>query len=151
MIINDSKVDSIVKENGRVKNKVKRMLLSFLFGGLIGVVAYFFYFMYDQFLNVGQQISLTLTSGTIVLISFILTCLGIFDKLVNIAYSGILIPISGFANSITSSALEGKSEGLIFGIGSKIFSLIGSVCTYGIVSSIFLGFIYFVYKVIINA
>ena len=151
MIINDSKVDSIVKENGRVKNKVKRMLLSFLFGGIVGVISYLIYFMYDQFLNVGQQISLTLTSGTIVLISFILTCLGIFDKLVNIAYSGILIPISGFANSITSSALEGKSEGLIFGIGSKIFSLIGSVCTYGIVSSIFLGFIYFVYKVIINA
>ena len=107
--------------------------------------------MFDQLLNVGHQVSLTLTSGTIVLISFILTCLGIFDKLVNIAYSGILIPISGFANSITSSALEGKSEGLIFGIGSKIFSLIGSVCTYGIVSSIFLGLIYFVYRVIINA
>ena len=151
MIINDSKVDSIVKENGKVKNKVKRMLLSFLFGGIVGVISYLIYFMYDQFLNVGQQISLTLTSGTIVLISFILTCLGIFDKLVNIAYSGILIPISGFANSITSSALEGKSEGLIFGIGSKIFSLIGSVCTYGIVSSIFFGFIYFVYKVIVNA
>ena len=151
MIINDSKVDSIVKENGRVKNKVKRMLLSFLFGGLVGVVAYLFYFIFDQLLNVGHQVSLTLTSGTIVLISFILTCFGIFDKLVNVAYSGILIPISGFANSITSSALEGKSEGLIFGIGSKIFSLIGSVCTYGIVSSIFLGFIYFVYKVIVNA
>ena len=151
MIINDSKVDSVVKENGRVKNKLKRMLLSFLFGGIVGVISYFVYFMFDQLLDVGQQISLTLTSGTIVLISFILTCLGIFDKLVNIAYSGILIPISGFANSITSSALEGKSEGLIFGIGSKIFSLIGSVCTYGIVSSIFLGLIYFVYRVIINA
>ena len=151
MIINDSKVDSVVKENSRVKNKLKRMLLSFLFGGIVGVISYFVYFMFDQLLDVGLQVSLTLTSGTIVLISFILTCLGIFDKLVNIAYSGILIPISGFANSITSSALEGKSEGLIFGIGSKIFSLIGSVCTYGIVSSIFLGLIYFVYRVIINA
>ena len=70
MIINDSKVDSIVKENRRVKNKVKRMLLSFLFGGIVGVISYLIYFIFDQLLNVGQQISLTLTSGTIVLISF---------------------------------------------------------------------------------
>ena len=71
-----------------------------------------------------------------------------FDSFALIAKAGASIPISGFANSITSSALEGKAEGLIFGVGGKMFSLIGSVCTYGIVSSIVLGFIYFLTKVI---
>ena len=85
------------------------------------------------------------------LLSFLLTCFGVFDKFVSISYAGALIPISGFANSITSSAIEGKSEGIIFGIGGKIFSLIGSVCTYGIVSSIILGIVYYIYWVIINA
>ena len=151
MIINNSKVDNVIKNNSKIKNKGKRMVLAFVFGGLIGMISYLFYILYKDVFKIENQLSLTLTSGTIVLISFILTCIGVFDKLVNFAYAGLLIPISGFSNSITSSALEGKSEGLIFGIGSKIFSLIGSVCTYGIVSSIFLGFIYFVYKVIINA
>ena len=99
-------------------------------------------------LNIDENTSTTLTSGVIVFIAFLLTCLGVFDKLSNIAYLGVIIPISGFANSITSSALEGKSEGLIFGIGSKIFSLIGSVISIGIVSSIAFGFIYYLIKVI---
>lgn len=150
MIINNSKVNNTLKNNSKIKNKGKRVLFAFLFGGLIGFISQLFFDLY-YLINESKDISMILTSGTIVLIAFLLTCFGVFDKLANIAYCGILIPISGFANSITSSALEGKSEGLIFGIGSKMFSLVGSVCTYGIVSSIFLGFIYFIYKVIINA
>ena len=107
--------------------------------------------MYKDIFNIVEDKSNLLTSATVIFLSFLLTGFGVFDKFVNIAYAGALIPISGFANSITSSALEGKSEGLIFGIGGKIFSLIGSVCTYGIVSSIILGVFYFIYRVIVNA
>ena len=151
MIINNSKVFDRVKENSKEKHKVKKALLSFFFGGIIGIFAQGLFYMYKDIFNMVEDTSSLLTSATVIFIAFLLTGIGIFDKFVNVAYAGALIPISGFANSITSSALEGKSEGLIFGIGSKIFSLIGSVCTYGIVSSIILGFIYFLFMVIKNA
>ena len=151
MIINNSKVNDIVKENSKEKNKIKKCFSSFFYGGLIGLFAQGLFYMYSDIFNLIEDVSSLLTSATVIFISVVLTCFGIFDKFVNISYSGALIPISGFANSITSSALEGKSEGMIFGIGSKIFSLIGSVCTYGIVSSIICGFIYLFYLVISNA
>ena len=151
MIINNSKVFKRIDENSKEKHKFKKALLAFFFGGIIGLFAQGLFYMYKDIFNIVEDTSSLLTSATVIFIAFLLTGFGIFDKLANIAYAGALIPISGFANSITSSALEGKSEGLIFGIGGKLFSLIGSVCTYGIVSSIFLGFIYFIFMVIKNA
>lgn len=143
MIINNSKVKEKVFENGKVKNKTKRAIKAFFFGGLIGLFGQGLYILYQNILSFNAETSSLLVSISVVIISFLMTCFGIFDKFVLIAHAGALIPISGFANSITACALEGKSEGLIFGIGSKMFSLIGSVCTYGIVSSIILGIIYF--------
>lgn len=151
MIINDSNVLNKIKENKKEKHKTKKALQAFFFGGLIGLIAQALYVLFNDAFKINEDISTLLSSGTIIVLSFILTGIGIFDKLVSIAYAGVLIPISGFANSVTSCAIEGKAEGLIFGIGGKIFSLIGSVCTYGIVSSMILGFIYYIYRVIINA
>ena len=148
MIIKDKKVEKIIKDNQKEKHKLKHIVSSFFYGGVIGMFAQGLYELFFTLLNIDENTSTTLTSGVIVFIAFLLTCLGVFDKLSNIAYLGVIIPISGFANSITSSALEGKSEGLIFGIGSKIFSLIGSVISIGIVSSIAFGFIYYLIKVI---
>ena len=151
MIINSSKVFTRVNENSKGKHKIKKAFLAFFFGGIIGMFAQGLFYMYKDIFNIVEDKSNLLTSATVIFLSFLLTGFGVFDKFANIAYAGALIPISGFANSITSSALEGKSEGLIFGIGGKIFSLIGSVCTYGIVSSIILGVFYFIYRVIVNA
>lgn len=151
MIINNSKVKKQIIENQKEKDKIKKALKAFVFGFLIAILAQL---MYDFFLNIFSitlNESSILTSMSAIFISFLLTGIGKFDNFANVALSGAVIPITGFANSITSSALEGKSEGLIFGIGSKIFSLIGSVCTYGIVSSIILGFIYYFFMVAIYA
>ena len=149
MIIDDCKVDKIIKDNQKEKHKLKHILSSFFYGGIVGIFAQAIYELFINILLVEENLSITLTSGIIVFISFLLTCFGIFDKLCNKAYLGVIIPISGFANSITSSALEGKSEGLIFGIGSKVFSLVGSVISIGVVSSIVCGFIYYLFKVLI--
>lgn len=148
MVINDSNVKNKILANSKEKNKIKKMILALFFGGIIGVVAQAIYLFYFNIININEKESTLLTSATIIFVAFLMTCFGIFDKFVRVAHAGAIIPISGFANSITSCALEGKAEGLIFGIGSKMFSLIGSVCTYGIVSSIILGFIYFLIKVI---
>lgn len=151
MIINNSKIQNIIKENSKDKNKRKKVLLSFVFGCVIGVISQGLYIIFNEVLNIKADKSSILSSMTMVFLSFLLTGFSIFDKFALLAYSGAIIPITGFANSITSSALEGKSEGLILGIGSKIFSLVGSVFTYGVVSSILLGFIYYLLKVIENA
>ena len=79
-----------------------------------------------------------------ILITSILTILGVYKKLANIFKAGLFVPTSGFANSVTSSAIEGKDEGLIIGVGSKIFALAGAVITYGIVISTLFLLIYYV-------
>jgi hypothetical protein len=72
----------------------------------------------------------------------------IFDKIAQKCGAGTFVPISGFANALTSSALECKSEGIIYGIGSNMFKLAGSVITYGIVSAYLLGIVRYVVYVI---
>ena len=81
---------------------------------------------------------------TMVLIASILTGLGIYDRLGAKCGAGTFIPITGFANAMTSSAMEGKSEGLVTGIGANIFKLGGCVIMFGIVSSFILGGIRYV-------
>lgn len=144
MIINDSRINKKLKDNSIDKNNIKKAIVAFISGGLIGVLGQLLYYLFFNIFNINENDSSLFTSAFFILIAFTLTCIGVFDKLINYAYCGLIIPITGFANSITSSALEGKSEGMIFGIGSKMFSLIGSVITYGIISSIFLGIIYFI-------
>ena len=85
---------------------------------------------------------------TIIFVSALLTGLGIFDKLGQLFGAGTFVPISGFSNALTSAALESKAEGLIYGIGSNMFKLAGSVITYGIVSVSFLGIIRYLFMLI---
>ena len=72
------------------------------------------------------------------------TALGFFDKLVNFARCGLIIPITGFAHSMTSSAMEYRKEGLVTGIGMNIFKLSGTVILYGVVSAYIFGIIRYV-------
>ncbi len=88
-------------------------------------------------------------AATIMIVTFIFlaslfTALGFFDKLVTKFRCGLLIPITGFAHSMTSSALDYKKEGPIYGIGSNMFKLAGSVIIYGIVSAWFFGMIRYI-------
>ena len=81
---------------------------------------------------------------TFIFISSFLTAIGVFSRLVKKYGAGLIVPITGFSHSTTSSAMEYKNEGLINGIGSNIFKLSGSVILYGIVSASIFGFIRFV-------
>ena len=114
--------------------------IAFLSGGLVGL---FGELIIEVFCSFGLD---RISSGTYMIVIFIFigslsTALGFFDKLVSIFKCGLLIPITGFASSMTSSSLDCKSEGLICGIGSNMFKLTGSVILYGIVSASFFGLI----------
>ena len=78
---------------------------------------------------------------TLIFIASLCTALGFFDNLVNFARCGLLIPITGFAHSMTSAAIDYRKEGPIYGLGSNIFKLAGSVILYGVVSAWFFGMI----------
>ena len=93
----------------------------------------------------------TQTSGTIVSILLIgfaafLTGLNLFNKLVKFAGAGSLVPITGFANSIVSPAMEYKSEGYVMGVGGKMFTVAGPVLVFGISASIIVGIIYLIFN-----
>jgi stage V sporulation protein AC len=89
---------------------------------------------------VGFYASLILIAASVILTSF-----GVYDKIGKFAGAGTGVPITGFANSIASSAIEFKKEGFILGMGSKIFIVAGPVILYGLISSIFVGFIYYIF------
>ena len=76
----------------------------------------------------------------------LLTGLGIYDVIGNFAGAGSIVPITGFANSIVSPAMEFKREGLVLGVGAKMFVVAGPVLVYGIASATGVGLIYFILK-----
>lgn len=128
-------------------NLLKNSLCAFLIGGLIGMIGQFLLEFYMKVLNVGITGATAPMIITIVIVTCLLTGLGIFDKLAKFAGAGTFIPITGFANAMSSAALESKSEGLIQGIGSNIFKYGGCVITYGVVSSFIFGVIRYVFKI----
>ncbi len=83
------------------------------------------------------------TSVILVFLGIFLTAIGVYSKIGKFAGAGSIVPITGFANSIASPAIEFKSEGLVLGVGAKLFQVAGPVLVYGITSSIIVGVIYF--------
>lgn len=114
---------------------------AFLIGGAICTVGQCFLNVY-QSLGLDKTISGAWTSVTLVLISAILTGFGLYEKLAKHGGAGTLVPITGFANAVVSCAIENHSEGLILGIGSKIFTIAGPVILYGTVASVVYGIVY---------
>ena len=92
-----------------------------------------------------NTIASTVVSISLIAISAILTALNVFNRIGKFAGAGSLVPITGFANSIVSPAIEYKSEGYIMGVGAKMFTVAGPVLVYGISASIVVGFIYFLF------
>ncbi len=86
------------------------------------------------------------TSVILIGISVLLTGFGLYHKLAKHAGAGTLVPITGFSNAISSSAIEAKSEGFILGVGTKIFTIAGPVILYGCTASVIFGLIYYIFK-----
>ena len=96
--------------------------------------------------GLSQEISGTIVSIILIGISAFLTSLNIFNKIGKFAGAGSLIPITGFANSIVSPAMEYKSEGYVMGVGGKMFTVAGPVLGFGISTSIVVGIIYLIFN-----
>lgn len=128
-------------------NLAKQMLNAFLCGGIICVIGQFIlnYCIYD--LGMDKDTAGSWCSLILILSSVILTAFHQYGKIVKWGGAGALVPITGFANSVASTAIEFKKEGQVFGVGSKIFTIAGPVILYGIFCSWLLGLIYWIGKV----
>lgn len=133
----------IVDKHKAKETRVQNALIAFLTGGLIGTIAELLIQIYSYYLEISTKDASVFMTVTLIFIASLFTALGFFDKWVNFAKCGLIIPITGFAHSMTSAGMEYKREGLIYGIGSNIFKLAGSVILYGIVSAWFFGMIRF--------
>ena len=126
------------------KSPLKKDLINaFLFGGAIsclGQVLRTLYLMTSMTLTQAKA----LVSITLIVITAILTILGVFDKIAKVGGAGCFVPISGFANSVVSPALEFKAEGHILGTGAKMFNLAGPVIVYGCGAASLYGLIYWI-------
>ncbi len=118
----------------------KNLLNAFWVGGLICCIGQFIY-DYCTYMGMNQVSSSTIVSISLVGLSAFLTAINVFNKIGKFAGAGSLVPITGFANSIVSPAMEYKSEGYVMGVGSKMFTVAGPVLVYGISASVIIGII----------
>ena len=135
--------DKLVKENSPGSKSVRNCIFAFLFGGAFCVIGQLINNFYKH-LNYSTPQAATLTSVTMIFIGAFLTAINVYDNLAKYGGAGTLVPITGFANSVVSSAMEFKSEGYVLGLGANMFKVAGPVIVYGIVSSFIYGVIYYI-------
>jgi stage V sporulation protein AC len=136
----------MVNKHNPSSNIVKDCVLAFVVGGLICDVGQLFMNMYLS-LGVTENDVGYYLAATMVFLGAFLTGIGVYDNIGKYAGAGSIVPITGFANSIVSPAMEFKREGYVFGVGAKMFVIAGPILVYGISSSIIVGLLYYVFKV----
>lgn len=124
---------------------ITNCIKAFIFGGGICLFGEILNTIYKSFGLTTDQMRLA-TSGTIIIITAILTGIGVFDKIARIAGAGTTVPISGFANSVVSPALEFQHEGLILGTAAQMFTIAGPVIVYGTATAFIYGLIIYIFK-----
>lgn len=117
---------------------LKNCLFAFLVGGTICTLGQILRDVFQNVCAFDEETAGTLTSGSLILIAVVLTALGMFDKIAKHAGAGTLVPITGFANAVVSPAIDSRAEGLVLGVGAKIFTVAGPVLLYGTLA----GFVY---------
>ena len=143
MNMSEKEYGEYVKKKTKNSPLLKDCLFAFLFGGSICCIGQAIFNFYEG-LDLAEKTVSSATSITLVFIGALLTGLDIYPKLAKYAGAGTVVPITGFANSVVSPALEAKAEGLVLGVGAKIFTIAGPVILFGTLASVISGIIYYV-------
>ena len=137
-----SEYKELIKVLSPKSHSIKNLILSFIIGGVICLFGEVIAYICLQ-IGVKSEDCYTWVTIIIILLSALLTGTGVFDKLARHAGAGTLVPVSGFANSVVSPAIDNKAEGFILGVGAKIFTVAGPVILYATVSGFIYGAIYY--------
>ena len=122
------------------------MLKAFLVGGLICVLGQAFVDIGKAYLDMTASTASTFASIVLVFLTALFTGIGLFDKLAQIGGAGTLVPITGFANAMVSPAMEFRREGMVLGLGARLFTIAGPVLVYGISASVIVGILYAIFR-----
>lgn len=139
MKLEQKEYTKMVKKQSGKSNILLNCIRAFLIGGLICVIAQ----IYNDILPFSEEINKIHTTVFMVFLGVLLTALNVYDNIGKFAGAGSIVPITGFANSIASPAMEFRSEGHILGVGAQMFVVAGPVLVYGTASAIIVGLIYF--------
>ena len=137
--------NEMVKEVSPNTKIYSNCLKAFITGGLICIIGQIITNVTKQYISDTDTVSL-ITSVLLILISVLLTGMGLYSKMGKFCGAGTIVPITGFANSVASPALEFKKEGFILGLGAKMFIVAGPVIVYGVLTSMVVGLVYFILK-----
>lgn len=118
-------------------------LKAFLIGGLICLFGQVLNYLFKK-AGFNDEYVKAMTPSVLIVLTAILTGIGVFDKIAKHAGAGTIVPITGFANSVVSPALEYKAEGFVLGVGANMFKIAGPVIVYGTVASVVYGIIYWI-------
>lgn len=143
MKITSMQYSDLVKEYSPNSHTLVDMLNAFWTGGLICVLGQLILNGWSL-TGLDQTQAGTAASMTLVFLGALLTGIGIYDKMAKVAGAGTIVPITGFANSVVSPAIEFKTEGFVMGMSAKIFTIAGPVLVYGLSASVIYGVIYWI-------
>ncbi len=145
----ENEYKKLVEKKTPNSKKLLGFFRAFWVGGTICVIGYFVNLL-------GETIGFTeknlpmFTASVLVYLGTLLTGIGIYDRIGKYAGAGSIVPITGFANSVCAPAMEFRREGIITGIGAKLFIISGPVLTYGISASVVYGFIYWLKEIVLS-
>lgn len=126
-------------------NERRSLFNAFIVGGFICSIGQFIRYMFMLFYRLsGDELAMA-TSIVLIFCGVLLTGLGVYDNIGKHAGGGSIVPITGFANSVASPAMEFAREGLIYGMASKMFIVAGPIIVYGVTGSVIVGLIYYIF------
>ena len=146
MKMSNQEYNKYVSEKAKPSPVIKDCILAFCVGGAICTAGQGLINLYSSW-GVNKDDAGTMVSCTIIFVAALLTGFGLFDRIAKHAGAGTVVPITGFANSMVSPALEFKSEGFVLGLGAKMFVIAGPVIVYGISASVIYGLIYWIIRI----
>ena len=140
-IVEKKLYEKLVMSHTPEEHRGQNAFVAFIVGGLIGAIGQILVDFYSYYLGLSSSDASVFMIITLIFFASLFTALGFFDKWVKFARCGLIIPITGFAHSMTSAAIEYKKEGYVTGLGANMFKLAGTVILYGVVSAYIFGFI----------
>ncbi|MDQ0059238.1 stage V sporulation protein AC [Paenibacillus harenae] len=144
MTMSPKEYQSFAKTREPSRSIFANCIRAFIIGGLICVLGQAIQEMFVHLMGMDREAASNPTVAVLILLSVILTCLGVYDKIAQWAGAGSAVPVTGFANSMCSAALEHRSEGLVLGVGSNMFKLAGSVIVFGVVAAFVVGIVHLI-------
>lgn len=120
----------------------KNCFRAFMVGGLICCIGQFFRGMFENIFELSGDELAAATSVALIFLGTLLTGLGVYDRIGRNAGAGSIVPITGFANSVASPAMEFKTEGLVYGMAAKMFIVAGPIIVFGVLSGTLVGLLY---------